>query len=138
MFESLKHWFESLEEGSKLFDSPDEETLHSALASVLFHIISADNQIGKKEKKKFADILEQEFELSDKQIDHLYQAAKSSTSDLHADLEMVNIHLKQDPVLRMNFMKKLNQLINLDGVKDRELDIFHEALHLVFPDIKEI
>jgi hypothetical protein len=33
-------------------------------------------------------------------------------------------------------MKKLNQLIDLDGVQDSELDIFYEALNLVFPDLK--
>ena len=29
MFDSLKHWFESINEGSKLFDHPDDEMLHS-------------------------------------------------------------------------------------------------------------
>jgi hypothetical protein len=33
-------------------------------------------------------------------------------------------------------MKKLNQLVDIDGVKNSELDIFYEALHLVFPEVK--
>ena len=137
MFESLTHWFESLDKESKLFNNPEEEVLHSALASVLFHIISADKEVASKEKRKFASILKQEFDLDDDQVSHLYQAAKSSTSDPHADLQTVNHYLKQKPVLRMNFMKKLNQLIDIDGVQDNELDIFYEALHLVFPEIKQ-
>lgn len=138
MFESLKHWFDSLEKESKLFNDADQEVLHSALASVLFHIISADKQVIEKEKKKFADILKQEFELDDEQVSHLYHAAKSSSSNPHDDLQTVNHYLKQNPVLRMNFMKKLNQLIDINGVQDSELDIFYEALHLIFPEVKQI
>ena len=135
MFESLTHWFDSLEKQSKLFNNPEEEALHSALASVLYHIISADKQVVDKEKHKFATILKQEFDLNSEQISHLYQAAKSSTSDPHADLQTVNHYLKQNPILRMEFMNKLNQLVDIDGVQDRELDIFYEALHLVFPEV---
>ena len=138
MFESITHWFESLEKESKLFNNPEEEMLHSALASVLYHIINADKHVVSREKQQFTAILKQEFDLNDKQIDHLYQASASSISDPHADLEIVNSYLKQDPVLRMNFMKKLNQLIDIDGVQEPELDIFYEALHLVFPDIKQV
>jgi hypothetical protein len=35
----------------------------------------------------------------------------------------------------MEFMNKLNQLVDIDGVQDRELDIFYEALHLVFLEV---
>jgi len=137
MFESLTHWFDSLEKESKLFNNSDEEALHSALASVLYHIINADNRVVSKEKHKFATILKQEFDLDDEQISHLYEAAKSSTSDPHADLQTVSEYLKQSPGLRMNFMNKLNQLVDIDGVKEGELDIFYDALQLVFPEVKQ-
>ncbi len=137
MFESLTHWFESLDKESKLFNNPQEEVLHSALASVLFHIINTDKQIVSKEKHKFASILKQQFDLDDDQVSHLYEAAKSSTSDPHTDLQTVNHYLKQNPTLRMNFMNKLNQLIDIDGVQDGELDIFYDALKLVFPEVKQ-
>ena len=137
MFESLKHWFDSMEKGSKLFNNLENEALHSALASVLFHIISADKQVVSKEKEKFAAILRQEFDLDEEQIEHLYQAAKSSTSDPYTDLQMVNHYLKLNPVLRMNFMNKLNQLVDINGVQDCELDVFYEVLHQVFPEIKQ-
>ena len=137
MFESLTHWFDSLENESRLFNNSEEEVLHSALASVLYHIISADNQVAKREKHKFETILKQEFELNDEQIDHLYKAAKSSSSDLHTDLRTVSQYLKPSPGLRMNFMNKLNLLVDIDGVKDAELDIFYEALDLVFPEINQ-
>jgi uncharacterized tellurite resistance protein B-like protein len=136
MFESLKHWFDSLEKESKLFNDPGDEILHSALASVLYHIISADNLVVSRERHEFATILIQEFNLDDEQVNHLYQAAKSSASTLLADLQTVNHYLKQNPAVRMNFMKKLNQLVDIDGVKNSELDIFYEALHLVFPEVK--
>jgi uncharacterized tellurite resistance protein B-like protein len=137
MFESLTHWFDSLEKESKLFNNPEEEVLHSALASVLYHIIDADHRVASREKHKFAAILKQEFDLNDEQIDHLYEAAKSSTSDPHADLLTVSQYLRHNPALRMNFMDKLNQLVDVDGVKDAEMEIFNEALHLVFPEVKQ-
>ena len=59
MFESLKHWFDSLEKESKLFNDSEEEALHSALAAVLYHIISADKQVVSREKHRFASILKQ-------------------------------------------------------------------------------
>ena len=137
MFESLTHWFDSLAKESKLFNNPEDEALHSALASVLYHIINADDRVVSREKHEFEAILKQEFELDDEQIEHLYQAAKSSTSTLLADLQTVNHFLKQKPVLRMNFMAKLIQLIDVDGVNNRELDLFYETLHLVFPEVKQ-
>ena len=137
MFESLNHWFDSLDNESKLFNNPEDEALHSALAAVLYHVISADKSVVSREKHMFATILKHEFNLDDEQISHLYQAAKSSTSELHSDLQTISYHLKKNPILRMNFMDKLNQLVDIDGVKDRELDIFYEALHLVFPEVKQ-
>jgi uncharacterized tellurite resistance protein B-like protein len=137
MFESIKHWFDSLEKQSKLFDNAEDEGLHSALASVLYHIISIDDHVTSREKNEFTTILKQEFNLNDGQVDHLYLAAKSSSSALHSDLQVVSDYLKQNPAVRMNFMKKLIHLVDIDGVKDRELDIFHETLHLVFPEVKK-
>ena len=137
MFESLKHWFDSLEKKSKLFNDSEEEALHSALAAVLYHIISADKQVVSREKHRFASILRQEFDLDDEQISHLYQAAESSTSELLTDLQTVNHYLKQNPVVRMNFMNKLNLLVDIDGVQEGELEIFYETLHQVFPEIKQ-
>jgi uncharacterized tellurite resistance protein B-like protein len=138
MFESIRHWFDTLEKQSKLFDNADDEVLHSALASVLYHIISVGDQIVSREKNEFMTILKQEFNLNEMQAEHLYLAAKSSTSELHSDLQTVSQHLKQNPTMRMNFMKKLIHLVDIDGVKDRELDIFYEALHEVFPELKTL
>jgi len=137
MFESLTHWFDSLEKESRLFNNAEEEALHSALASVLYHIISADNRVVSREKHNFATILKQECGLDDEQVSHLYEAAKASTSDPHTDLQTVSYYLKDNPGLRMSFMNKLNQLVDIDGIKDGELEIFYDALHLVFPEIEQ-
>ena len=137
MFESVKHWFDSLEEQSKLFNDAEDEGLHSALASVLYHIINADDQVVAREKHEFYTILKQEFKLDEEQAEHLYLAAKSSASDLLSDLQTVNHYLKQNPMIRMNFMNKLIHLVDIDGVKDRELEIFYETLHQVFPEVRE-
>lgn len=137
MFESLMLWFDSLGKESKLFDHSEDEALHSALASVLYHIVSANKEVASKEKHQFYTILKREFDLNDEQIDHLYETASSSASDWHSDLHTINQFLKQKPAVRMNFMKYLIQLIDVDGVQDGELEAFYEALHEVFPEIKK-
>lgn len=137
MFDSVKHWFDSLGQQGKLFEHSDDELLHSALASVLYHVISADH-VDARKKNEFQRILRQEFDLDDDQVAHLYRAARTSAADVHADLHTINFYLKPDPVMRMTFMRKLLQLIDVDGVHPRELDIFYEALHEVFPEVKDI
>ncbi len=138
MFESIKHWFESLKEESKLFDHRDDEILHSALASVLYHVISADQRVDSRERHEFDRLLKQEFDLNDKQVEHLYQAARSSTADVHGDLHTINFYLKRNPTMRMAFMRKLLQLIDVHGAHGEELSMFYEALHEVFPEVREI
>lgn len=138
MFESLKHWFESLKEDSKLFEHRDDEILHSALASVLYHVISADQNVDSREKHEFDRILKQELDLNDEQVWHLYEAARGSTADVHGDLHTINFYLKRNPVMRMTFMRKLLQLIDVHGIHGDELELFFEALHEVFPEVRDI
>jgi uncharacterized tellurite resistance protein B-like protein len=138
MFKSLSHWLDSLKDESKLFEHPEDEILHSALASVLYHIISADEHVDAREKHEFERILKQEFDLDDDQVEHLYQAAKSATADVHGDLHTLNFYLKRNPAMRMVFMRKLLQLIDIHGTRKEELKVFFATLHEVFPEVKEI
>lgn len=138
MFESLTQWFDSLTEESKFFTDTDDETLHSALASVLYHIISADKKVVSKEKYQFAHILKQEFDLNDDQVNHLFEAVKSSSADPQADLHTVNYYLKKKPAVRMNFMRKLIQLVDINGTEGSKLALFYQTLHEVFPEVKQV
>lgn len=137
MFDSLKQWFDSLTEDSKLFEHSDSEALHSALASVLYHTIGVNRQIVERERQMFAEILKRECDLNNEQIEHLYQAASQSTHDWHEDLHTINRFLKTRPLVRMNFMQTLMRLIDVDGVQDGELAVFYETLHEIFPDIRQ-
>ncbi len=136
MFESLKKWFESVEEESHLFNHPEQETIHVALASVLYHIINSDHTESQHEKRKFSSILSDEFELNEKQVSELYRYVKTLKSDLKTDLETVNHYLKDNPHMRMTLMAMLNQLIAIDGIKTDELKIFHDAMKIIFPEIE--
>lgn len=138
MFASLTHWFDSLKDESRLFKHPEDEILHSALASVLYHIISADQHVNSRERREFGRIMKQEFDLDEAQVEHLYQAAKGSTADTHGDLHTLNFYLKRNPPVRMVFMRKLLQLIDVGGAQAAELELFFEALHEVFPEVREI
>lgn len=138
MFDSLRHWFDSLGEKSRLFEHADDEILHAALASVLYHVISADQQVDRRKKREFARILQQEFDLDDDQVEQLYQAARGSTGDLRGDLHTINFYLKRNPAIRMDFMRKLLQLVDIEGVYPQELDVFYAALHEIFPEVKDL
>ena len=138
MFESLKHWLESTRNDGKLFRDPDDEGLHSALASLLYHFISLDKRHAGKEKHEFDRLMKQEFDLDQAQVDHLYQAAKSASSDPHADLKVIEAHLKLYPASRALFMQKLLQLIDAHGVHSDELELFQAAVHEVFPEVRNV
>ena len=137
MFDSIKHWFDSLGQQGRLFEHADDEILHSALASVLYHVICIDHADARKQHE-FARILKQEFDLDDDQVAHLYHAAQSSTADVRDDLHTLNYYLKHNPAVRMTFMRKLLQLIDIEGVHPEELEIFYMALHEVFPEVKDL
>ena len=134
MFESLKHWFASLEDESRLFDHPDNELLHVALASVLYHLIAAGQVSGEREQREFERILVREFDLDREQVDHLYAAARGSTADLREDLHTIDFFLKTNPQVRLRFLQMLLQLIDLHGIERAELDVFYDVLHEVFPE----
>lgn len=138
MFETLTHWFDSLKNEARLFEHPEDEILHSALASVLYHLISADQKVDARERHEFNRMLKQEFDLNEEQVDHLYQAAKSASADLRGDLHTLNFYLKHKPAVRMSFMRKLLQLIDVHGTHQQELELFYEALHEVFPEVKDL
>ena len=136
MFDSLKHWFDSLRDESKLFDHPDNELLHVALASVLYHLIAASRHAGARERREFDRILMQEFELDQPQVDHLFAAARASTADLRDDLHTIDFFLKVSPQVRLRFLESLLRLADLHGVERAELDVFYEVLHEIFPETR--
>jgi uncharacterized tellurite resistance protein B-like protein len=137
MFNSLKHWLETIDKDSQLFEHLDSVTLHIALSSLLLHIIRADGIEHGSEIHQFKLIMDSEFKLSEQQIMLLYEHAKHLKSDLKSDLLTVNDYLKNNPNLRMTFMSKLNQLINVDGVNNEEINIFYEAMQVIFPEVKK-
>ncbi len=133
MFESLKKWLYSTEQSNKLFNHPEDEKLHIALACLLYHIISADQHSSNKEKQLFSSILSHEFDLTQAQVKALYEKAQTLKSELKTDLHTISEYLKESPSKRMAFMNKLNQLIMLDGVKSNEISIFYDAMRELFP-----
>ena len=138
MFESLRHWLESIRDESKLFEHTEDEVLHSALASLLYHFIALDARHGGREKHEFDRIMKQQFELSQEQVDHLYRAAKASSADPHEDLRIIDGHLKDNPTVRLHFMQKLLELVDVHGAQSEELKLFHETLREVFPEVKDL
>ncbi len=137
MFESLKHWFDDLDNKNELFDHTDDEAVHVALASVLYHIIKADAYETHKEKHRFEEILCDEFDLSNNQISELYRYVRTLNSNLRTDLNTLNEHLQDKPTLRFSLMNRLNQLIAIDGVESKELAIFYDAMNVFFPNLTE-
>jgi len=138
MFKSLRQWMESIPGESELFDDPNDELLHTALASLLYHLIAADKHHGGREKHEFDRLLRQELGLGEDQVDHLYQAAKSSNGDLDDDLGVIDAHLRDNPIIRLQFLQKLLQLVSIHGAHSAELDLFFETVHRVFPDLGNV
>ena len=57
---------------------------------------------------------------------------------MHGDLHTISFSLKRNPAVRMTFMRKLLQLIDIEGVHPQELDVFYVALHELFPEVKDL
>lgn len=136
MFESIKHWFQSVNNDNHLFNHAEDESVHLALASVLHHTINANHHESRKEIAEFKELLKSEFDLSDEQADYLHQAVESANSDFEKDLQTINEHFKSNPMIKKQFMEKLIHLISIDGVLEDEMNDFYQALHVIFPEIK--
>ncbi|TQV77422.1 hypothetical protein FLL45_05620 [Aliikangiella marina] len=136
MFEAFKSWLKQSNQPQKLFDHRDEEEIHVALAHLLYHIISIDKMESSREKETFCEIMREEFELNDEQIGQLYHYVESLNSDFHNDLQTINAHLVKNPHLKMAFMQKLIHMMSLDGVSNAELDVFYDAMRVVFPELE--
>jgi len=136
VLDSLKAWFESLDADSHLFKNADDELIHTALASVLYHIIKADGEESDKEKRRFFNIMNEEFSMTETQCSNFYGYLTSLKSDLKTDLHTVSEYLKNNPQIRMSLMNKLNQLIIIDGTSSKELEIFYEAMKAIFPEVE--
>ena len=50
----------------------------------------------------------------------------------------INFYLKHNPNVRLRFMQMLLRLIDIHGAKKGELDMFHEAVHEIFPEVKDL
>ncbi len=137
MFTPLKKWLSSSEQSVLFFDHPEDEKIHKALASVLFHIVNSENHHeSSREYRYFADILEQEFDLNPDQISRLHKRAETSSFDLTKDLTTINEYLKDNPQIRMRFMDKLIHFIDVDGIGDGQLLTFNQALNIIFPNVE--
>tara|TARA_R110001592_G_scaffold103298_2_gene291138 strand:+ start:5853 stop:6272 length:420 start_codon:yes stop_codon:yes gene_type:complete len=121
---------------SNLFDHPDDKEVHVALASLLYHVISADHTKSRKEKHEFASILKEQFNLNDQQVAELYSHVKKVNTTVSSDLKIIDQHLKHNPHLRLEFMRKLNHLITVAGLTHAEIDIFYSAQKILFPEIE--
>jgi len=132
----LQTWLQQTGQADHHFHHPEKDSLHIALASLLYHIMFADGRTSNKEMKEFSDILIQEFEINDEQVDLLFEYVKASNTHLENDLETINTYLEVNPHLRMNFMQKLMHLVSIDGINEKELKIFNNAMSKFFPEIK--
>jgi len=136
MFNSFKTWLKNLKTEGHVFKNSEDDPIHIALASLLCHIVTADGVESAKEKEKFCEIMQSEFNLDKVQVGILYAYAKEKNTNLESDLQVINQYLKDQPVLRMQFMDKLNRLIISDGLKNQELALFNKAMKAIFPEIK--
>jgi hypothetical protein len=66
----------------------------------------------------------------------LYAYDKEKNINLDSYIKVIQTYSKDKPVLKMQFMDKLNKLIISDGIQNNELPLFYETLKVAFPDIK--
>lgn len=137
MFTSIKHWLDEVHDHARIFENHESEVLHVALASLLYRVIVADGQETHHEKTAFSKILKHEFDLSDDRIAALHERVKHIDCPLQHDIDTLAEFLKDNPGARLSFMSMLTQLVSVDGVKEREMELFYKVQHALFPDTKQ-
>lgn len=121
-----------------MFEHPENEALHAALASVFFHALDAGPHPDARKKREFGRLLKLELGVEDEEVEHLYRVAREATGNLRDDLHTVNLYLNRNQLVRLEFMRKLMQLIDVEGVEPQEMEVFFEALHEFFPEVKQL
>ena len=132
MFESLKEWFRSFE-GVSIFTEDGNVPAQAALAVVLYRVIQADGVISSSERKRFEDLFQTHFNLTEERTQELWTTASQDPQAVEDALEVIDHAFVRGQLPRRTMLFAINRLIGVDGVHPKEMEIFEQAMEKFFP-----
>ncbi len=120
----LRQWFDELGHMNHL--DIEDHTLQRAFAVVIFHVINANKQETEKEKKRFATFFENDFGLSDIEIDQLHQEASQFDSDFDTYLAVLKEKIGAYPEVELKLMQTLNAIMVTHNFDEQEFAAFEK------------
>lgn len=110
-----------------MFDKfKENDDVKIAIAVVLFDVIKSDNRITNEEITKFHCIFIDLFKVSKQESEALYNKASILDLQFSEYLEILEEKFELNVMLKINFMKVLNELILVDGIVDVEYGRFEK------------
>ena len=122
MFTDLNQWFASfLDEGDDQLSA-----VKLSVGVLLYHIIDADNRHSKKELDRFSEVFTRKFDEPQDSIALLFDRLARLNGTLGFHAEIIKHHLEKDGQNPLGIMTMLNEMINIDGIDEREYRVFSE------------
>jgi uncharacterized tellurite resistance protein B-like protein len=97
-----------------------------AIASLLYKIIIADGQESQLEINKFHQIFKNNFGISYEDSLQLFEKVSSETTTLDEVITKIKDDLINSPIIKIDIMKYLNEMILSDGISEEEYKVFEE------------
>ena len=98
--------------------------LKESFASIFLSVINADAKINKKEVDFFQDFFKKEFNITQNEIEKLFENSMYSKRNIDEDIQLLKDAFAEDGVAKMRFMQYLNKCIFSDGIENNEYDVF--------------
>lgn len=104
----------------------DEESVKMSMAILMWSIIIADRIISENEIRELYAFFQNEFHMSDKEIDRLINDMHIASHDIVLHAEHISRVIAQNQSAKLNFMMHLTSIMRCDQINDSECRIFEK------------
>ncbi|BCD67494.1 TerB family tellurite resistance protein [Nitratiruptor sp. YY09-18] len=109
----------------------DTTRLSKAYANILGKMINMDGTVSEREKKKFFNFFEREFQLNQSRINDLFEQALRQ-DDISDDILIIKEFLAKLPMQKTRLMMYINEIIISDGIQNKEYELFDKIRRDLF------
>jgi len=124
MFKTLKEWLANISEKPDVDDAL--EKMKTQVGVILYHVIIADEQQTDEECELFCKLFKSRFNEEETAIRQRFDQLRRLEGTLGVQVDVIKKHLSDDGKDYMELMKIVNDMINVDGIDDREYQVFSE------------
>jgi uncharacterized tellurite resistance protein B-like protein len=115
MFDRVIAWLEEGVTGE--LDGFDERDVRTAVAALYYHMIAVDGVVSPSEIKRFTEVLQDQFGLSDEQVRELMRTGRDNDNEspgLFPFTAIINHSFSEEK--RRRVVERLSDLADIDGI----------------------